>query len=57
MLSTDDRLLNEEDPLLTREAIVEDLRLLGVPLSFSRLEKLCMVGKDRRWSATGARGP
>jgi hypothetical protein len=45
MQNEEDRLLDENDPLLTREAVVDDLRGLGLPLSFSRLEKLCMAGE------------
>jgi hypothetical protein len=43
--NVDETLLDENDPLLTRDAIVQDLRRLGIPLSFSRLEKLCMAGE------------
>jgi hypothetical protein len=37
--------LDDADPLLTRKAVVADLCSVGIPLSFSRLEKLCMVGE------------
>ena len=37
-------LLNDADPLLTRSEIVGDLRDLGVPISASKFEKLCMAG-------------
>lgn len=40
----DSQILNDKDPLLTRAAIVEDLRGLGVPISDSKFEKLCMAG-------------
>ena len=49
----DSSILNDTDPLLTRAAIVEDLRNLGIPISESKFEKLCMAGLgppvDRYW--------
>lgn len=38
-------ILDDTDPLLTRAAIAEDLRGVGVPISDSKLEKLCMGGQ------------
>ena len=37
--------LDDVDPLLTRKAVVADLCSVDIPLSFSRFEKLCMLGE------------
>ena len=38
-------LFSENDPLLTRSSLGGELRALGVPISDSTLEKLCMLGQ------------
>lgn len=38
-------LFNDDDPLLTRSSLARELRSLGVPISDSTLEKLCMLGE------------
>lgn len=45
MADKDDFLLKDDDPLLTRSGVVQDLRSVGVPISESRMEKLCMAGQ------------
>ena len=49
MLEKDGQMLSEADPLLTREALAEYLRKLGLPISISWLEKL--------YGAEGEGGP
>ncbi len=45
MLKNDRKLLNEDDPLLTPDASIDDLRSVGLPISPSWFEKLCQAGK------------
>jgi hypothetical protein len=59
MTEKDEKLLSEDDPLLTPKGVVEDLRSVGLTISPSWFEKLVAAGKgppiDGYWGRTPMR--